>query len=371
MESLPIGKTLQSFIAAFRKTAKEQGRQDEQDRYSFYEVPKSEVDNLSTAVRRKFEGDDDPLINHYLKEFRVRPSELEKRKIERHEVAWEALKKAGIELKSEDMENIMHGIQPSSLYLVDIQTPDGLSISTPMGIAVTRDDNDKVNTTLISPKTIPEFDEPQYRQVFSKEDKMTLMRGGQPERLFPMANKKTGEIEWCAVSYCRQLGRLCMVPASEIKAPAFWDGVKLTQDQKDTYEHAGRIALSGCTDIERRKYDCTLQYDALTQAPKKVQSQYAQIYIYPSLEKQLNEKELAALKNYEAISAANIKKKDGTPMTCSHIWIDPNTNKPDYGDLEKMRAQKYRYEKSQGASNEQRQEQTEEKTFRRSRGRSF
>lgn len=326
---------------------------------------------MATAIQRKFEGDKDPDIDAYLKEFRVRPVELEKRKIERHNIPWDGLRKAGIELKQNDMENVMHGLQPTQLYLVDVKTPDGLTINTTMGFEVVTDKKGEVNVNLISPKSIPEFDEPQYKQIFTKEDKTLFFRGMQPERLFPIPDKETGEIQWCAVSYCKELGRLVTAPATDIKAPAFWDSVKLDQSQKDIYEHAGRISLKGCTDWDGRKYDCILQYDALTQAPKKIQSSFEQIYIYPSLEKQLSEKQLEALKNYEAIPTQGLKKADGTAMTCSHIWIDPGTNMPSYGNLDKMKREHYVYEKSQERQKEQEPQPEQEKSNRRSRGRSF
>lgn len=374
-ESVQLGKILQAFIAAFRENAKAQGRQNEPDRYSFYEIPKSEAVNLAMAVQRKFEGDKDSDIDRYLSEFRVYPSELEKRKIERHQIPWMGLRKAGVNLTKSDREGIMHGLQPTKLFLVDIKTPDGLSISTPMGIKVSTNDKGETNTTLISPKSVPEFEEARYKQIFTKEDKTLFFRGMQPERLFPIQDEKTGETQWCAVSYCKELGRIITAPASAIKAPVFWDGVRLDAAQKDIYEHSGRIKLEGCTDWEGRKYDCTLQYDAMTQMPQKIQSRYEKIYIYPSLEKQLDAKQLEALKNYEPISAQNIRKSDGSPMSCSHIWIDPNTNTPAYGDLDKMKAQKYRFEKSQEPSpaknQPQEEEQKQERNFRRSRGRGF
>ena len=374
-ESVQMGKILQAFIAAFRENARAQGRQNEPDRYSFYEIPKSEAVNLATAVQRKFEGDKDADIDRYLSEFRVYPSELEKRKIERHQIPWLGLKKAGISLAKNDREAIMHGLQPTKLFLVDLKTPDGLSISTPMGIKVFADDKGGINTTLISPKAVPEFEEARYKQIFTKEDKTLFFKGMQPERLFPIPDEKTGEIQWCTASYCKELGRIITAPASAIKAPVVWDGVRLDAAQKDIYEHSGRIKLEGCTDWEGRKYDCTLQFDAMTQMPQKLQSRYEKIYIYPSLEKQLDAMQLEALKNYEAIPAQNIRKSDGSPMNCSHIWIDPNTNTPAYGDLDKMKAQKYRFEKSQEPSSTKNQSQDEEpkqdRNFRRSRGRGF
>ena len=374
-DSLQLGKVLQSFIAAFRENARTQGRQNEPDRYSFYEIPKSEAVNLATAIQRKFEGDKDADIDRYLSEFRVYPSELEKRKIERHQIPWMGLRKAGVNLAKSDREGIMHGLQPTKLFLVDIKTPDGLSISTPMGVQVSTNDKGDVQTSLVSPKAVPEFEEPQYKQIFTKEDKALLIRGMQPERLYPIPDQKTGETQWCAVSYCKELGRIIKAPAAAIKAPVFWDGVRLDSAQKDSYEHGGRILLEGCTDWEGRKYDCTLQFDAMTHMPQKLQSRYEKIYIYPSLEKQLDAKQLEALKNYKAIPAKNIRKSDGSPMTCSHIWIDPNTNTPAYGDLDKMKAQKYRFEKSKEASRAKNQpqdeEQKQERNFRRSRGRGF
>jgi len=368
-----LGKILQSFIAAFKAAAKAQGRQDEQDRYSFYEVPKSEVANIATAIQRKFEGDENPDINDYLKSFRIKPAELEKRKIERHNIPWDGLRKAGIELKQNEMENVMQGLQLPQLYLVDVKTPDGIAINTPMGFEVKTDKDGEVKVNLIAPKSVPEFEEPQYKQIFTKEDKTLFFRGMQPERLFPIPDKETGEIQWCAVSYCKELGRLVTAPASGIKAPGYWDNVKLDYTQKDIYEHAGRISLKGCTDLDGKKYDCVLQYDAVSQAPKKIVDKYEKIYIYPHLEKQLDGKQLEALKNYEAIPAAGLMKSDGTPMTCSYIWIDPNINKPSYGTLEKMKREHYIYEKSQEKTQQKEQEpQPEgEKTIRRSRGRNF
>ena len=195
-----MGKILQSFIAAFKAAAKAQGRQDEQDRYSFYEVPKSEVANIATAIQRKFEGDENPDINDYLKSFRIKPAELEKRKIERHNIPWDGLRKVGIELKQNEMENVMQGLQLPQLYLVDVKTPDGIAINTPMGFEVKTDKDGEVKVNLIAPKSVPEFEEPQYKQIFTKEDKTLFFRGMQPERLFPIPDKETGEIQWCAVS---------------------------------------------------------------------------------------------------------------------------------------------------------------------------
>lgn len=339
-----IAKFMQNFIAAARTDAQARGVPEDQQnsRYSFYEVPRNEVPNFQTAVQKQFEGDKSPEVKEFIDELRVYARELEKRKIERHELPMDAIKEAGVTIGKNDMEVVFQGGQLPSLYHVVIPVGDGLGVDSVMGLETYKTENGEYAARFISPLTVPEYLDKKYENKFSADDIALFEKGMQPERLFEMPNRLSGENEWCVVGYCKELGRLVPAPAMDIPTPRFLLGQRLEDDQMKEYKQGRRIKLENCKTFEGKSYACTVQYDALSRSPKTTNGRYHEINLPPSILKQCTPEQEKALREYKDLDGSQFKNKEGKPYDC-RLWVDRNTNGISFGDKHKKARQDSRY----------------------------
>ena len=193
--------------------------------------------------------------------------------------------------------------------------------------------------------------------MFTASDKEQMLSGKTPDRLYEMPNPHTGEKEWCFVTLNPATNRFVTVPRREVPELRFFNGVRLTEAQQENLASGSRVQVEGCTmrngDIT---YSGKVGFDALTREYRMTDYRYSKPYIPESLSKQLDERQLAAVKSPEGLDCSKEKARpilgrNGKPLSCI-IRLNPRTNGVDY-DFTNLRRQEQ--QASQTKQSEQKQ----------------
>lgn len=224
--------------------------------------------------------------------------------------------------------------------------------------------NGDVQVGLESALARPEFEREEFRMMFTASDKEQMLSGKTPDRLYEMPNPHTGEKEWCYVTLNPATNRFVTVPRREVPELRFFNGVRLTDAQQENLASGSRVQVEGCTmrngDIT---YSGKVGFDALTREYRMTDYRYSKPYIPESLSKQLDERQLAAVKSPEGLDCSKEKARpilgrNGKPLSCI-IRLNPRTNGVDY-DFTNLRRQEQ--QASQTKQQEQKQPSKQEPT---------
>ena len=136
----------------------------------------------------------------------------------------------------------------------------------------------------------------------------------------------------------------------------------MTDAQQQNLASGSRVQVEGCTmrngDIT---YSGKVGFDALTREYRMTDYRYSKPYIPESLSKQLDERQLAAVKSPEGLDCSKEKARpilgrNGKPLSCI-IRLNPRTNGVDY-DFTNLRRQEQ--QASQSKQSEQKQSSKQE-----------
>lgn len=148
--------------------------------------------------------------------------------------------------------------------------------------------------------------------------------------------------------------RFVTVPRREVPELRFFNGVRLTDAQQENLASGSRVQVEGCTmrngDIT---YSGKVGFDALTREYRMTDYRYSKPYIPESLSKQLDERQLAAVKSPEGLDCSKEKARpilgrNGKPLSCI-IRLNPRTNGVDY-DFTNLRRQEQQASQSNSRS---------------------
>lgn len=186
-----------------------------------------------------------------------------------------------------------------------------------------------------------------------------------------MPNPHTGEKEWCYVTLNPATNRFVTVPKREVPELRFFNGVRLTEAQQENLASGNRVQVEGCTmrngDIT---YSGKVGFDALTREYRMTDYRYSKPYIPESLSKQLDERQLAAVKSPEGLDCSKEKARpilgrNGKPLV--YHPAQPRTNGVDY-DFTNLRRQEQQASQSKQQGQEQKQPQNRNRRLKRRAG---
>ena len=147
------------------------------------------------------------------------------------------------------------------------------------------------------------------------------------------------------------------MPHREVNDISYFNGVRLTDAQKEIAMTGGRFRVEGCQarNIPDLTYAGTVQFDVHAREYRMTDYAYSRPYIPQSLDKQLDDRQRAALTGPDGLDCSKEKEgpilgKNGKPYTCV-LRIDPKSNGVVY-DFSNQRRQ----EQEQRQSNRQAQD---------------
>lgn len=214
--------------------------------------------------------------------------------------------------KEKCLEALMQGKNTPQLYHVSRNIGEDTNIEGDFGIKLYRDENDKIKLDLVPPLAIPEFESPEYKQLFLRDEKSKLAAGDTLNRLISMPDPHTGKPEFCYVGFDKQLNRFVTVPNREVEIPDYFYGSRLNDTQKDELKMGGRILCENCK-INENTASLKVQYDVKRREFVGNEPKYNALFIPEYIKVQLNSEQKTTLENFGEIDARNIKKRDGTP----------------------------------------------------------
>ena len=262
----------------------------------------------------------------------------------------------GIIVSPQELEAMKLGLSTQEIHDLNFKLGN-MSVVGQFALSPYRDQNNEVQIGLQSVLARPEYEREEYKMVFSTSDKETLAAGRTLDRLVELPNPHTGEKEWCHVGLNRATNRFVTVPHREVNDISYFNGVRLTDAQKEIAMTGGRFRVEGCQarNIPDLTYAGTVQFDVHAREYRMTDYAYSRPYIPQSLDKQLDDRQRAALTGPDGLDCSKEKErpilgKNGKPYTCV-LRIDPKSNGVVY-DFSNQRRQ----EQEQRQSNRQAQD---------------
>lgn len=299
--------------------------------FHFLKVAADKASEVAQSLLRLADNPKDPEGLKALNDHRVTSYQLERVKFDTQDLHLQELKEMGVVVTPKELEAMKLGLPTTELH--------NISLKVGLESALAR----------------PEFEREEFRMMFTASDKEQMLSGKTPDRLYEMPNPHTGEKEWCYVTLNPATNRFVTVPRREVPELRFFNGVRLTEAQQENLASGSRVQIEGCTmrngDIT---YSGKVGFDALTREYRMTDYRYSKPYIPESLSKQLDERQLAAVKSPEGLDCSKEKARpilgrNGKPLSCI-IRLNPRTNGVDY-DFTNLRRQE------QQASQTKQQEQ--------------
>lgn len=333
--------------------------------FHFLKVAADKASEVAQSLLRLADNPKDPEGLKALNDHRVTSFQLERVKFDTQDLHLQELKEMGVVVTPKELEAMKLGLPTTELHNISLKVGD-LSVAGEFALRPFRDLNGDVQVGLESALARPEFEREEFRMMFTASDKEQMLSGKTPDRLYEMPNPHTGEKEWCYVTLNPATNRFVTVPRREVPELRFFNGVRLTEAQQENLASGSRVQVEGCTmrngDIT---YSGKVGFDALTREYRMTDYRYSKPYIPESLSKQLDERQLAAVKSPEGLDCSKEKARpilgrNGKPLSCI-IRLNPRTNGVDY-DFTNLRRQEQQASQSKQQGQEQKQPQKQEPT---------
>ncbi len=352
-----------AFIRGFKSVESNQS-------FRFLQVAADKASELAQKLIDLANNPKDPEGLRALHEHTVTSYQLEKVKFNPVNLKLQELKEMGIVVTTKELEAMKHGLPTTELHDVNLKIGN-IPIIGQFALHPYKDTNNEVQVGLQSTLPRPEFEREEYRQMFSTSEKEQLLAGKTPDRLYELPNPHTGEKAWCFVALNPATNRLESVPKNEVTDLRYFNGVRLDETQQNELALGGRAYVEGCamrgSDIT---YSGKVGFDVFSREYKMTDYKFSRPYISPQLDKQLDDRQRAALLGPDGLDCSKEKEhpilgKNGKALSCI-LRIDPRSNGVVY-DFSQQRRQEQQEKQEQKA--EKAQEQAPEQGQGQSRGR--
>lgn len=333
--------------------------------YQFLKVPADRASDVTQRLLRLADNPKDPEGLKALHDHAVSSYQLERVKFNPGDLRLQELGEMGIVVTPKELEAMKHGIPTTELHDVRLKIGD-IPIAGQFTLNPYRDSNGEVQVGLQSTLPRPEFEREEYRMMFSTSEKEQLLAGKTPDRLYELPNPHTGEKEWCFAALNPATNRLVTIPKKDVPEIRYFNGVRLNDTQQNELALGGRVYVEGCairnSDVT---YSGKVGYDVLSNEYKMTDYKFSRPYISPQIDRQLDDRQRAALLSPEGLDCSKEKEhpilgKNGKTLNCI-LRIDPRSNGVVY-DFSQQRRQE------QQEQQRQQQEPQETQTAEQSQG---
>lgn len=333
--------------------------------YQFLKVPADSASDVTQRLLRLADNPKDPEGLKALHDHAVSSYQLERGKFNPGDLRLQELGEMGIVVSPKELEALKHGIPTTELHDVRLKIGD-IPIAGQFTLNPYRDSNGEVQVGLQSTLPRPEFEREEYRMMFSTSEKEQLLAGKTPDRLYELPNPHTGEKEWCFAALNPATNRLVTIPKKDVPEIRYFNGVRLNDTQQNELALGGRVYVEGCairnSDVT---YSGKVGYDVLSNEYKMTDYKFSRPYISPQIDRQLDDRQRAALLSPEGLDCSKEKEhpilgKNGKTLNCI-LRIDPRSNGVVY-DFSQQRRQE------QQEQQRQQQEPQETQTAEQSQG---
>lgn len=333
--------------------------------YQFLKVPADRASDVTQRLLRLAGNPKDPEGLKALHDHAVSSYQLERVKFNPGDLRLQELGEMGIVVTPKELEAMKHGIPTTELHDVRLKIGD-IPIAGQFALNPYRDSNGEVQVGLQSTLPRPEFEREEYRMMFSTSEKEQLLAGKTPDRLYELPNPHTGEKEWCFAALNPATNRLVTIPKKDVPEIRYFNGVRLNDTQQNELALGGRVHVEGCairnSDVT---YSGKVGYDVLSNEYKMTDYKFSRPYISPQIDRQLDDRQRAALLSPEGLDCSKEKEhpilgKNGKTLNCI-LRIDPRSNGVVY-DFSQQRRQE------QQEQQRQQQEPQETQTAEQSQG---
>ena len=338
-----------AFIAGFKS-------QKDKDNFRFLRVAADKVGEVVQALHNLTNNPKDEDGLKALREHTVTSYQLDKVKFDTPDLHLQELQQMGIIVSPQELEAMKLGLPTKEIHDLNFKLGN-MSVVGQFTLSPYRDNNNEVQIGLQSVLARPEYEREEYKMVFSTSDKETLAAGRTLDRLVELPNPHTGEKEWCHVGLNHATNRFVTVPHREVNDISYFNGVRLTDAQKEIAMTGGRFRVEGCQarNIPDLTYAGTVQFDVHAREYRMTDYAYSRPYIPQSLDKQLEDRQRRELMGPDGLDCSKEKDrpilgKNGKPYSCI-LRIDPKSNGVVY-DFSNQRRQ----EQEQRQSNRQAQD---------------
>ncbi len=338
-----------AFIAGFKS-------QKDKENFRFLRVAADKVGEVVQALHNLTNNPKDEDGLKALREHTVTSYQLDKVKFDTPDLHLQELQQMGIIVSPQELEAMKLGLPTKEIHDLNFKLGN-MSVVGQFTLSPYRDNNNEVQIGLQSVLARPEYEREEYKMVFSTSDKETLAAGRTLDRLVELPNPHTGEKEWCHVGLNHATNRFVTVPHREVNDISYFNGVRLTDAQKEIAMTGGRFRVEGCQarNIPDLTYAGTVQFDVHAREYRMTDYAYSRPYIPQSLDKQLDDRQRRELMGPDGLDCSKEKDrpilgKNGKPYSCI-LRIDPKSNGVVY-DFSNQRRQ----EQEQRQSNRQAQD---------------
>lgn len=332
-----------TFIAGFKS-------QKDSQPLRFLKVAADKASELTQTLLRLTDNPKDEEGLKALRQHTMTSYQLDKVKFDTSDLKLAELQEMGIIVSPKELEAMKLGQPTTDLHDVNLKIGD-LSITGQFALQPYRDRNGDVQVGLESALPRPEFELEEYRMMFSTSEKEAMMNRQTPDRLYELVNPHTHEKEWCFASLNPATNRLIRVPKSEVQAISYFNGVRLDDAQKDVLSTGGKARVEGC-EIKNNDitYSGKVGFDVFSREYKMTDYKFSKPYISPTLDRQLDDRQRAALLSPEGLDCSKEKErpilgKNGKALSCV-LRIDPSTNGVVY-DFSRLRNQEQQQKQEQ------------------------
>ena len=340
--------------------------------YQFLKVPADKASDVSQKLMRLADNPKDPEGLKALHDHAVSSYQLERVKFNPGELRLQELGEMGVVVTPKELEALKHGIPATELHDVRFKIGD-IPVAGQFALHPYRDSNGEVQVGLQSTLPRPEFEREEYRMMFSTSEKEQLLAGKTPDRLYELPNPHTGEKEWCFAALNPATNRLVTVPKKDVPEIRYFNGVRLNDTQQNELALGGRVQVEGCA---MRNSDVTYSgkvgFDVLSNEYKMTDYRFSRPYISPQIDRQLDDRQRAALLSPEGLDCSKEKDrpilgKNGKALSCI-LRIDPRSNGVVY-DFSQQRRQEQQEKQQQEPQESKAQEQAPDAGHTQGRGR--
>ena len=262
-----------AFIAGFKS-------QKDNDNFRFLRVAANKVGEVVQALHNLTNNPKDEEGLKALREHTVTSYQLDKVKFATPDLHLQELQQMGIIVSPQELEAMKLGLSTQEIHDLNFKLGN-MSVVGQFALSPYRDQNNEVQIGLQSVLARPEYEREEYKMVFSTSDKETLAAGRTLDRLVELPNPHTGEKEWCHVGLNRATNRFVTVPHREVNDISYFNGVRLTDAQKEIAMTGGRFRVEGCQarNIPDLTYAGTVQFDVHAREYRMTDYAYSRPYI--------------------------------------------------------------------------------------------
>ena len=343
-----------AFVKGFKSVESNQS-------FRFLKVAADKASDLAQKLINLVNNPKDPEGLKALHEHTVTSYQLEKVKFNPSDLKLQELKEMGIIVTPKELEAMKHGLPCTELHDVNLKIGN-MPIVGQFALHPYKDQNGDVQVGLTSALPRPEFEREEYRMMFSTSEKEQLLAGKTPDRLYELPNPHTGEKEWCFATLNPATNRLVTVPKKDVPEIRYFNGVRLNDTQQNELALGGRVFVEGCamrnSDIT---YSGKVGFDVLSNEYKMTDYRFSRPYISPQIDRQLDDRQRAALLSPEGLDCSQEKEhpilgKNGKALNCI-LRIDPRSNSVVYDFSQQRRQEQEKQESKQEHKAETAQEQ--------------